>query len=371
MSRWNSFGGFTSRPKKPPPERGLRVKTLGTTWWGQRWIAALETVLSGDTGRLTRGRSYARAGRTHDLIVKGSKVTAKVTGSRSAPYRITIELTPLDVATWNRAITAMSSKAQFAADLLAGEMPKAIDEVFAEAGASLFPRTRQELKTNCSCPDWGDPCKHVAATHYVLGEALDHDPFLLFELRGKTKTQVLEALRAARGVVRVESEAGDDATEAITPEKRAGRRGAKPEHAAEHALDARTVPFGKVQPQDYDELRGEGPSLHLSFDVPVAPGVLLRQLGSPAVWDHATSPAELLAPIVRAAADAARRVMLADERVEAPEALEALEAAASPSPASRRAPRKTASASAAGKDAPTSLDSKSGTAPKPKPRAKR
>jgi uncharacterized Zn finger protein len=78
-------------------------------------------------------------------------------------------------------------------------MPQAIDEVFVAAGVSLFPKQRADLETSCSCPDWGDPCKHVAATHYVLGEALDRDPFLLFELRGRTKDQVLDALRAARG----------------------------------------------------------------------------------------------------------------------------------------------------------------------------
>lgn len=352
MSRWSSFGGFTSRPKKPPPERGVRVKTLGTTWWGQRWIAALETVLSGDTGRLTRGRSYARAGRTHDLVVKGSTVTAKVTGSRSTPYRITIELSPLDAATWNRVITAMSSKAQFAAELLAGEMPKAIDELFTEADASLFPRTRQDLKTNCSCPDWGDPCKHVAATHYVLGEALERDPFLLFELRGRTKAQVLEALRLARGAAHAEAATGDDAPEVVAPKKRAGRQGAKPDSAENAALDARTVAFGKVLTQDYDEVRGELPALHLTFDAPLAPGVLLRQLGSPAVWNHTTSPAELLAPIVRAAAEAARRVML----TETPEELtEASDSIGSPSPGSQRtAPGAKATATGGHKKAPAS-----------------
>ena len=90
-------------------------------------------------------------------------------------------------------------------ELLAGQMPQAIDEVFVEAGVSLFPKQRADLKTRCSCPDWGDPCKHVAATHYVLGEAFDRDPFLLFELRGRTKHEVLSALRSARGGPEIEA----------------------------------------------------------------------------------------------------------------------------------------------------------------------
>ena len=199
MSRWSSYGWYKPAPKKPPPERGIRMKKAGTTWWGRRWIEALENVLRGDSGRLARGRTYARAGRTHDLVVKGGTVTAKVTGSRSTPYEISITLTQLGEPAWKKAIAAMASKAQFSAELLAGQMPQAIDDAFVEAGVSLFPKQRADLETSCSCPDWGDPCKHVAATHYVLGEALDRDPFLLFELRGKTKEQVLDALRVARG----------------------------------------------------------------------------------------------------------------------------------------------------------------------------
>src|SRR4029079_14567036 len=100
---------------------------------------------------------------------------------------------------WQRAIAALAERAQFSAELLGGEMPKAIDEAFRAAGTRLFPETRAELETECNCPDWGNPCKHVAATHYVLGEALDRDPFLLFELRGRSKELVLDALRRARG----------------------------------------------------------------------------------------------------------------------------------------------------------------------------
>src|SRR5204863_9476994 len=92
----------------------------------------------------------------------------------------------------------MAARAQFAAELLDGRMPEQIDEVFRACEVSLFPETRDDCVTDCSCPDWGDPCKHVAATHYVLGEALDRDPFLLFELRGKAKGQVLAGIRAAR-----------------------------------------------------------------------------------------------------------------------------------------------------------------------------
>lgn len=297
MSRWNRFGWYEPAPKKPPPERGIRMKKAGTTWWGQRWIEALENVLRGDSARLARGRTYARAGRTHDLVVKGGKVTAKVTGSRATPYKITIELTELSAPAWKKAIDGLAKKAQFSAELLAGQMPQAIDEVFVEAGVSLFPKQRADLKTSCSCPDWGDPCKHVAATHYVLGEALDRDPFLLFELRGRTKDQVLDALRAARGGV------GE------APAKKAGKSKVAPEDAT---IEVATVKLGKLRAAEYDSPREPLPVLHFCFDEPVTHGAVLRQLGAPTTWEGDASPADVLAPLVRAAAETARRIAMAE-----------------------------------------------------------
>jgi uncharacterized Zn finger protein len=198
-------------------------------------------VLQGNAGRLGRGRSYARAGRVHDLRVEGGQVLARVTGSRPAPYEVTIQLTQLSDADWQRAVAALAERAQFSAELLGGEMPKGIDEAFHAAGTRLFPEQREELETHCNCPDWGNPCKHVAATHYVLGEALDRDPFLLFELRGRTKAQVLEELRAARG---------SEAAPAAPKTGRAKRAGAQSSEVG--TPEVPKVAFGKVEPADYD-----------------------------------------------------------------------------------------------------------------------
>ncbi|HEY8944485.1 MAG TPA: SWIM zinc finger family protein [Polyangiaceae bacterium] len=299
MSRRRTDAPFRSAPKQPPPEQGVRMKKAGTTWWGQRWIGALEEVLRGDAARLARGRTYARAGRTHDLLVTSGKVTAKVTGSRATPYDIAIGLVRLGEDTWDHAIEGMAQKAQFSAELLAGQMPKEIDEVFRAAGASLFPQQRSDLKTSCSCPDWGDPCKHVAATHYVLGEALDRDPFLLFELRGKTKAQVLEALRAAR------SRAHEPPDERNDPVKPADPMASQ---------EVPAVFLGKLAAADYDRPRQALPALHFDFEQPATHGAVLRQLGAPAAWQGNASPADVLAPLVRRAAEAARRLAMAESR---------------------------------------------------------
>jgi uncharacterized Zn finger protein len=285
MSGWDPSWP-RSGPKRPPPERGLKMKKAGTTWWGQRWIEALERVLRGDAGRLARGKTYARAGRTHDLLVLGGKISAKVTGSRATPYEVNIELAQLSDEAWQAAISGMATRARYAAELLAGQMPLAIDDVFRDAGTSLFPAERTDLSTTCSCPDWGDPCKHVAATHYLLGEALDQDPFLLFELRGRSKERVLAGIRGA--------------------------------------LEAIAV-------ADYDRAPHALPTLDFTFDVPSTPAAVLRQLGTPAAWRGESSPAERLSPLVRRAADEARRIALggseAEARAEKEEAAASLAAA--------------------------------------------
>lgn len=316
MRRWSDHGWYKAPAKKPPPAHGIKMKQAGTTWWGQRWTEALERVLRGDAGRLARGRTYARAGRTHDLVVSDGVISAKVTGSRATPYRITIQLAQLPAAAWNQAIAGMAAQAQFAAELLAGQMPKQIADVFRDAGASLFPAQRADLVTSCTCPDWGDPCKHVAATHYVLGEALDRDPFLLFELRGRTKAQVLDALRAAR--------TGD------APAKPPGRRRARGSTttAVPAELEIPKVTLGVVEPAAYDRPREALPAMQLSFDEPGTHGAVLRQLGAPAAWSGASSPAELLAPLVRAAAARARDIAMAEPDTE-PEVQIATTAAAS------------------------------------------
>jgi len=291
MSREDDRGFFRFGPKRPAPAHGIKVKSVGLTWWGQRWIEALERMAPGYGLRLARGKTYARAGRTHDLSVNAGLVTAKVTGSRAQPYDVELRLPQLEAAAWQNAIDNMAAKAQFSAELLAGQMPREIDQAFAHAGASLFPVQASDLVTQCSCPDWANPCKHVAATHYVLGEALDRDPFLLFELRGRTKEQVLTALRAARsgGRAVAGSGAGEGRDAPVT-----------------------AVRLEQLPADDYDTPRAPLPSLQLEFDAPATHAAVLQQLGKPAAWSGDDSPLDLLAPLVRAAADRARAIALTE-----------------------------------------------------------
>src|SRR4029079_12425491 len=101
-------------------------------------------------------------------------------------------------AEWERVIDGMSSEALYPARLLSGEMPEQIEDVFSAAGSSLFPRDGDDMQTRCSCPDWANPCKHIAAVHYLLGERFDDDPFLMFLLRGRSQEEIVAELRARR-----------------------------------------------------------------------------------------------------------------------------------------------------------------------------
>lgn len=263
-----------SGKKQPPPERGIKIAAIGGTWWGARWIEALERISRDYQKRLARGRTYARAGRVHDLVLEPGRVRARVTGSSRTPYRVDIELAVLGAATWQAAVAAMAERAAFAAALLAGEMPAAIDQAF--AGGGLFPAAGDDLATACSCPDWANPCKHVAATHYVLGEALDRDPFLLFELRGRTRDQVLAALRGLR--------AGS------------GRE-------ADGATGVRSVSLADRAAGDYD--RPPAPLPRMRFH-DGAPASALAALAPPPGWRHPQSPVEVLGPRIERASALAR-----------------------------------------------------------------
>jgi uncharacterized Zn finger protein len=186
-----------------PPSRPIRVDggirarskrgAIGEQWWSRRFISVLESY--GMSGRLARGRSYARAGQVLDFELSQGKVTARVQGSRVRPYQVRIGVLPLTTAQWRRVQDRLASQALFRAKLLAGEMPREIEEVFAECGTPLFPRSPADLDMHCSCPDWEVPCKHLAAVCYVLAEEFDRDPFGMLAWRGKARDDLLAALR--------------------------------------------------------------------------------------------------------------------------------------------------------------------------------
>ena len=203
------FWGHYEPARPRPVKDGLKTKSqrgqIGETWWSKRWIGVLESFGMGV--RLDRGRSYARRGQVVSIDIEKGAVNAKVQGSRPKPYSIKIGLKPLSEKDWNKVTDAMASQAIFAARLLSGEMPHNIEEAFSEANVSLFPASVKDLITDCSCPDWANPCKHIAAVYYLLAERFDEDPFLIFKLRGRTKEEIIGMLREKRAQTVPEAEA--------------------------------------------------------------------------------------------------------------------------------------------------------------------
>jgi uncharacterized Zn finger protein len=189
--------GFPGRPRKV--EGGIQARSkrgaIGDTWWSQKFIGALEAMA--DKGRLSRGRSYARAGQVLELTIAPGLVTARVQGSRPKPYAVSIAFAAVSEPAWGRIERRLAGQARFAAHLLAGQVPHELVQVFGAEGVSLFPTASLELI--CSCPDWGWPCKHVAATCYLLAEAFDEDPFQLLRWRGRDRETLLAHLRELRG----------------------------------------------------------------------------------------------------------------------------------------------------------------------------
>ena len=187
-------------PERSTPRRvegGIRARSkrgaIGEQWWSRRFIDVLESL--GMSGRLARGRAYARAGQVIGFELATGYVTAAVQGSRPKPYRVRIQVLPLTARQWQRAEAALAAQALFRAKLLAGDMPHEIEDVFAGCGTPLFPRSAGDMEMSCSCPDWEVPCKHLAAVCYVLAEAFDDDPFALLAWRGRGREELLAALR--------------------------------------------------------------------------------------------------------------------------------------------------------------------------------
>lgn len=177
-------------------------------WWVQRWVDLLNSYRF--KKRLERGRIYAREGHILSLEYKGSKVTALVQGTAEEPYKLSIWLDAFSDEDWNYVIDSLSEQAIYSAQLLAGEMPADIEAVFTANGLSLYPFNLTEVHSKCSCPDPKNPCKHIAAVYYQLGDFFREDPFVLFQLRGRSRDSILDALRQKRQVSTIPADPAAD-----------------------------------------------------------------------------------------------------------------------------------------------------------------
>lgn len=192
-SQWDDQWRKFPATKRIQAEGGIATSrargSMAETWWSKRFIAVLESFGLG--GRMTRGRTYARGGQVLSLEVNEGLLVSQVQGSRRTPYAVTVRLVTPTATQWVKITDALRSRLGYAARLLDGEVPTDLEEVFTSAGSNLFPAQWRDLRASCSCPDWGDPCKHQAAVLYVFADQLDRDPWKLIEWLGKSKDEIL------------------------------------------------------------------------------------------------------------------------------------------------------------------------------------
>jgi uncharacterized Zn finger protein len=296
VSAWREYGnagpidvegGIKARSKRGP---------IGEQWWSQRFIAVLESY--GMSGRLQRGRAYARRGQVIEFSLSRGKVTALVQGSRPAPYRVRLSVRPLTAAQWRAVESRLAGQALFRARLLAGEMPAEIEEVFAACGAPLFPGSARDLDMSCDCPDWGVPCKHLAAVCYVLAEAFDHDPFGLLAWRGRGRDELLTALRGP----------GAGAGPGVAAPGRAGDQAGAAAMSPALALlaDVTGEPLGETLADFWSPGLSQARLRALPASPDTPPDLLLRISDPPAVEVRGQALRDVIAPVYPRLAAAAQ-----------------------------------------------------------------
>jgi uncharacterized Zn finger protein len=157
----------------------IEGRTVANTFWGKAWCKHLESY-SDYSNRLPRGRTYVRNGSVIDLKVKEGEITALVSGS--SIYKVKIAITKVVTDKWNKIVKECSGKIDSLIELLQGKFSTAVMQIITDPNKGLFPHPK-EIKLSCSCPDWADMCKHVAAVLYGVGARLDTKPEELFMLR--------------------------------------------------------------------------------------------------------------------------------------------------------------------------------------------
>ena len=217
---------------------------FGRTWWGAQWLQALTQI--DFENRLPRGRTYANRGAVRGLVVTGGAIKAKVQGSRPKPYEVSIEVPAIKPADVGRLIERLAVDPALIARLLNRELDPALLQEAHALGITVFPGRWNDLKMQCSCPDWAVPCKHLAAVIYLLSQEIDGNPFLVFSLRGvdliaQLRQRGIEIAADANPALPSREQALFGATAHPAPET-APQANAAGDLGALEALDLTTIP---------------------------------------------------------------------------------------------------------------------------------
>ncbi len=166
------------------------------SWWVEQWMELINTYRY--KKRLERAWKYAREGNVLSIKFESQGVYAKVQGTEKEPYLVKLWLDMLNDEDWKFVLEEIAKQAKWSAQLLAGIMPKDIEKAFAASGKRLFPFNLEEINSQCSCPDKANPCKHISAIYFLMGDRFEEDPFILFQLRGRDKNTIISNLKKER-----------------------------------------------------------------------------------------------------------------------------------------------------------------------------
>lgn len=258
------------------------AKDFSRSWWGKKFIEAIERAT--DSARLDRGRSYARGNKVKSFEINQGSVLAEVRGSinpyfgvyTEPLYNITIDFQPISKAKWTAAIALMASKASQISRLLLNEIPNNIEDNFNTLGLNLLPASHQDFQTQCSCPDYSNPCKHIAGVYYLIAAELDRDPFLLFELRGLGRDQLKAEL--------AKTPLGQALSNELVNQQR------PPEIAESYYTSPKTVPAPALSPKAFWQGEKRLPkTVEVPSPSPVSAILVKKQGDFPAFWHRDNS----------------------------------------------------------------------------------
>ena len=173
----------------------IEGRTIARSFWGKRWCEHLESF-SDYANRLPRGRTYVRNGLVCHLEIHPGRIDAMVSGSEL--YEVRVRVDKLKATAWKSIKRRCSGQIGSIIELLQGRLSGGVMAVVTDRGKGLFPKPK-EIGLNCTCPDWADMCKHVAAVLYGVGSRLDDSPESLFSLRGVDAAQLIDTELALPG----------------------------------------------------------------------------------------------------------------------------------------------------------------------------
>ena len=182
-----------ARKGQPVSPVVIAGRAITTTFWGKAWGDNLESYRD-LANRLSRGRTYVRNGSVLDLQIAPSEVAAMVSGT--SLYRVKVQIDPLPRARWQSICKDCAGSIDSLVELLQGRLSQRVMQRICHQGLGLFPDP-QQIRFDCSCPDYASMCKHVAAVLYGVGARLDHQPELLFRLRAVDERDLLAGIDQA------------------------------------------------------------------------------------------------------------------------------------------------------------------------------